>query len=362
MKTTRILLVAMLAVLVTTNLSFGQQWSGASNTTGNISRSGHVGIGVDPLRKLHVRAEDGFIGLFESKTNSGLVTLATSEGNPNVVEIINRSGGHLALSTGRIDQFVIYRNGNVSIRPGVVPTRKLDIGGHLVLNTDSSSPFEAGGELVLANGDPLSTPTWHIDHIPGGAFRIFHQTSINSSVLGTLALLATPAGNIGIGKGPDPQAKLDVAGTTKTQVLEITGGSDLAEPFEIEATESIKPGIVVAIDPDKPGQLRVADKAYDHTVAGIISGANGVNPGLTMKHEGTAADGSFPVSLTGRVYCWADASYGAIKPGDLLTTSDTFGHAMKVTDHTKAQGAVIGKAMSPLKNGKGLVLVLVSLQ
>jgi len=35
---------------------------------------------------------------------------------------------------------------------------------------------------------------------------------------------------------------------------------------------------------------------------------------------------------------------------------------MKVTDHAKAQGAILGKAMSGLNEGKGLVLVLVSLQ
>jgi hypothetical protein len=35
---------------------------------------------------------------------------------------------------------------------------------------------------------------------------------------------------------------------------------------------------------------------------------------------------------------------------------------MKVTDHQKAQGAVLGKAMTALEKGKGLVLVLVTLQ
>ena len=54
--------------------------------------------------------------------------------------------------------------------------------------------------------------------------------------------------------------------------------------------------------------------------------------------------------------------FGGIKPGDLLTTSDTPGHAMKVGDHTQAQGAILGKAMTGLKQGKGLVLVLVTLQ
>lgn len=70
----------------------------------------------------------------------------------------------------------------------------------------------------------------------------------------------------------------------------------------------------------------------------------------------------FPVALTGKVYCFADADYGQINPGDLLTTSDTPGYTMKVTDFTKAQGAIIGKAMTGICNGKGIILVLVSLQ
>jgi hypothetical protein len=73
-------------------------------------------------------------------------------------------------------------------------------------------------------------------------------------------------------------------------------------------------------------------------------------------------DGEYPVALTGRVYVWADASNGAIVPGDLLTTSDIPGHAMKVMDYEQAQGAILGKAMSSLETGTGLVLILVSLQ
>ena len=69
------------------------------------------------------------------------------------------------------------------------------------------------------------------------------------------------------------------------------------------------------------------------------------------------------MALTGRVYCWVDAdAAGAVEPGDLITTSGTTGHGMKVGDHTRASGAIIGKAMTSLAKGKGLVLVLVSLQ
>jgi hypothetical protein len=81
-----------------------------------------------------------------------------------------------------------------------------------------------------------------------------------------------------------------------------------------------------------------------------------------MGQRGTLADGKHPVALTGRVYCLVDARRGAILPGDLITTSETPGHGMKVAEHTRAQGAIIGKAMTPLPDGKGLVLVLVSLQ
>jgi len=83
---------------------------------------------------------------------------------------------------------------------------------------------------------------------------------------------------------------------------------------------------------------------------------------MMMGQKDSAADGVYPVALSGRVYCWADASTGAIRPGDLLTTSSIPGHAMKVSDHTRALGAIIGKAMTSLEKGKGLVLVLVSLQ
>jgi hypothetical protein len=155
---------------------------------------------------------------------------------------------------------------------------------------------------------------------------------------------------------------LHVNGTISTKILEITGGADLAEHFDITATETLLPGTVVSIDPEKPGQLRIASQAYDKTVAGIVSGAGDVQPGMLMGQVGTLANGQHPVALTGRVYCRVDASYGAIRPGDLLTTSSTTGHAMKVADPQQAQGAIIGKAMTSLETGKGLVLVLVSLQ
>ena len=83
---------------------------------------------------------------------------------------------------------------------------------------------------------------------------------------------------------------------------------------------------------------------------------------MVMGQQGSPADGAYPVALTGRVYVWADASAGPIQPGDLLTTSDTPGHVIKVSEYAQAQGAIIGKAMTALEKGRGLILVLVTLQ
>jgi hypothetical protein len=178
-------------------------------------------------------------------------------------------------------------------------------------------------------------------------------------------IIISPGGNVGLGRIASASRRLDVNGTARVSVVEITGGSDLSERFDIASMEedlSPAPGMVVSIDSGRPGDLVVTDEAYDRRVAGIVSGAGGLATGMLMGQDGSHADGSYPVALTGRVYTYADASFGAIEPGDLLTTSDTPGHAMKVTDHTRAQGAIIGKAMTPLTDGKGLVLVLVSLQ
>ena len=164
---------------------------------------------------------------------------------------------------------------------------------------------------------------------------------------------------------------IDTHGRVEVGVLQITGGSDFAENFDLSSTRTgkdqatsqpLQPGLLVSIDPTNPGKLALSTKAYDRRVAGIISGAGGVKPGMVMNQEGTLAYGQHPVALSGRVYCWVDTSYGAVKPGDLLTTSNTPGYAMKATNAVKAHGAIIGKAMTGLKEGKGLVLVLVALQ
>ena len=205
------------------------------------------------------------------------------------------------------------------------------------------------------------------------------QTGNNNIALGCQAgqnLTGNESGNIDIGNSgvqgesdtirigtPGTQTATYLVGTVSVPVLTITGGSDLAEPFAISSAtdQPVSEGEVLVIDDTNPGQLKLSDQPYDPHVAGVVSGANGIHPGIQMHQQGLL-EGGRNVALTGRVYVQADTSNGVINPGDLLTTSSVPGHAMKVTDHARAAGAILGKAMSRLSEDKGMVLVLVTLQ
>jgi hypothetical protein len=136
-------------------------------------------------------------------------------------------------------------------------------------------------------------------------------------------------------------------------------GSDVAEEFPTNA--AALPGTVMAIDPSHPGALCPAATAYDRKVAGVVSGANGVKTGVVLPDVDGAKDAQ-PVAMSGRVWVRCNTEDGPVAPGDLLTTSDTAGEAMRVNDYSRSPGATIGKAMTALGSGRGLVLALVNLE
>jgi hypothetical protein len=134
---------------------------------------------------------------------------------------------------------------------------------------------------------------------------------------------------------------------------------DVAEGFSTQDGEIIEAGTVVVLN--QHGLLRPGHEAYDKKVAGVVSGAGNYRPAIVLDQQRSQAS-QLPVALMGKVCCKADAEYSSIEVGDLLTTSPTPGHAMKVTDPSRAFGAVIGKALRPLASGRGEIPVLVALQ
>jgi hypothetical protein len=212
-----------------------------------------------------------------------------------------------------------------------------------------------GGNSVSGDYGILGTST---EGIRGIAVNATHYAgNFTNTATGGISLHATAPVN-GIAFKAD--------GPAQVKTLQILGGADLAEPFDLTpdaSGEAPDPGMVVSIDPAHPGLLCLSNRPYDSRVAGVISGANGLEPGVVLESEGQPhADGAHPVAMSGRVWCWVDATLGAVRPGDLLTTSGTPGLAMRAADRDRAPGAILGKAMTPLASGRGLVLVLVSLQ
>jgi hypothetical protein len=146
--------------------------------------------------------------------------------------------------------------------------------------------------------------------------------------------------------------------------VEVTGdisllNADCAEDFDTSSADNIQPGTVMILSED--GVVESSQHAYDKKVAGVISGAGGYKPGIVLGRQDSQSK-RIPIALMGKVYSKVDASYSSIGVGDLLTTSNTIGHAMKAADPLKAFGAVIGKALRPLKTGKGLIPILIALQ
>jgi hypothetical protein len=140
-------------------------------------------------------------------------------------------------------------------------------------------------------------------------------------------------------------------GLAKVKTLQILGGADIVEGFET-GDDVLEPGTVVVIDERHPGELRASARAYDSRVAGVVSGAGGIAPGLRLGQE-RVMDGETSVAMTGRAYVRCSVQNGRIRPGDLLTTSDHAGHAMRASDAERSNGAVLGKAMTSLGAGTG---------
>jgi hypothetical protein len=143
-----------------------------------------------------------------------------------------------------------------------------------------------------------------------------------------------------------------------TGIVEVFG-ADCAEDFEV-ADADADPGTVMVIGED--GRLRTSSAAYDRCVAGVVSGAGDLRPGIVLGRSAGDGERRLPIALVGTAYCKVDASQRPIRVGDMLTTSALAGHAMAASDRELAFGAVIGKALRPLTQGRGLIPILIAMQ
>lgn len=145
-------------------------------------------------------------------------------------------------------------------------------------------------------------------------------------------------------------------------------GADYADSMPTtDDRAKLEPGDVLAIDPQHGYAVRQSREANSRLVAGVYStqpsflgvGKHGIDDSL---------DGEVPVALVGIVPTKVSAENGPIRIGDLLVTASLPGHAMRARPRVVKgvviypTGAILGKALEPLRQGTGVIKVLVTLR
>jgi len=275
-----------------------------------------------------------------------------TDGTRQIGSYVDASGGWLGTKSNHALNF--FTNDS---------TARMTLGTSGALGIGTTSPIaklhlrEANASVSHLIESGGSTNAWSRVAFanPNGQWEIGTSRSFNND-----EFYIYRTGSPAIAFGVQTNGNAYVQGTLTCKVLAITG-ADVAEKFPCSEAKP-EPGAVMEVDPRNPGKLRLARSAYSTRVAGVVSGAGDLPAGAVLGHLRESEDGP-PIALSGRVYVNCDAGNAAIEPGDLLTTSDTAGHAMKAIDRERSHGAILGKAMTRLKRDeRGLVLVLVSLQ
>jgi hypothetical protein len=295
----------------------GNYNSTVSNTPGLMGTSRETQAALAAAVTPALLGASANVGIFgQSELDNGVGVQGTSSGQNGIgVEATSQSGHAIqASSTGDTDAVLV-----TSSSPNHAAVSATNTSGGFALWSSSTAD---NGVAVYGQGTKYAAEF-------DGALQVNGDSRITGTLnVGGDIILAAPA-------------------------------SDCAEEFDVGATLEAEPGTVMVLD--ATGALLPSEQSYDRKVAGVISGAGEYRPGLILDRQDSSRR-RVPIAVVGKVFVKADADYGPIEVGDLLTTSPTRGHAMKAADPLRAFGAVVGKALGPLHSGQGLVPVLVALQ
>jgi len=354
--------------------------------------SSNIGIGTtSPTQKLHISSATAYDGIKLDGSNRPTLTFTASgvlkalygvstannsfangDASGDLVHRVENANILFSADSGTTANLYLKNGGNVGVGT-TTPNTRLHVFSNVAydgIKLDGSSrptlAFAVSGVLKALYGVSTAANSFVSGDASGDlAHRVDGGNILFSTNSGASAqMYLKNGGNVGIGT-TSPTAKLHVAGDAYVSSNMTVDGNigakyqDVAEWVETEVP--LEAGTVVIVDPVSTNRVQQSVKAYDTRVAGAVSHM----PGLILGEKG---DNKEMVAQSGRVRIKVDATFGAIKPGDLLVTSPTPGHAMlskpiKIGKQMMHRpGTLVGKALEGLPSGKGEILVLLTLQ
>ncbi len=303
-------------------------------------------------------------GFFWAKGTSGLNSGVLGANNSSTAWA---AGGRFSAVAGSGETFGIWAD-NVSVSNGACAGLFIASGEsgqtYGVLAQNYSSTTNATGVY----GKTLSGATngvWgETNSTESGSTGVYAHASNTAGA--AVALWARSAGSGDIIRGfganyPDIEFRVENGGDVRADGTFSSPAADMAEL--LPAVDGLEPGDVLVIGPD--GRLARSSAPNASAVAGVYSTKPAFLGGAGMEED---LEGKVPLAVVGVVPVKVTAENGAIRPGDLLTTSSTPGHAMRAMPVEVAgvqfyqPGTIIGKALEGLDTGTGTILVLVTLQ
>lgn len=360
----------------------GGQFGSATNGGFEYSFPGKVGVGTTaPKNPLNIVANAG--GILNLQTTAGL--RIDDSWSPSIAILLGVDSGTNAGVVQTVHPGVSWENRFLALQPNggtvgigtITPAATLHVFGR-ALSTNTvfklENPLSAQAAFITAKSDTDRVFRYGIfgSSATGSTFGVtnanaaFIYTATEATNHPSALLIGTHGGApIVFGTGGEERARINAAGDL-TVVGNISAAKVINATFQdlaewVPATTDMPPGTLVVLNPSKENEVMISGRAYDSTVAGVVS----EQPGILL---GIPGDSKEQIATTGRVRVRVDATSAPIRIGDLLVTSNKPGMAMRsqpIELHGRLMhqpGTIIGKALQPLERGEGEILVLLSMQ
>jgi hypothetical protein len=358
-----------------------------ANSVISQSTEGKIGIGTTaPAEKLHLSGPESRLRL--QSTNSNIWTVTeyvtdnrvwhTGVGGSNVPNDV-KGKYYIYDETAQQFRMVINSSGNVGIgttSPGVRLSVVAQPGGFAAVH--GSNDYQNGLYGTTTSGNGVYGKSTDGKGVYGEGVNSIGVYGYSRRSNGVVGQSSGSGAGVSAYSSTGVSLKLDGSSSLRNlvegyryntgPVFHITPfgayvtGSDFAEALPARGGKAkYEPGDVLVLSSALAGAVEKSARPFDTRVVGIYS----TRPGVIGAEKGGTSridPDDLPVAIVGIVPTKVSAEQGSIRVGDLLTTSSTPGYAMRCKDRQKCVGAIVGKALEPLKEGKGVIKVLVMLR